>query len=329
MKNLYISQLIIISFFIEITYSSRTRAILIGIDGFLTKCMNEAITDGFDWMKAHGSYTFKARTAIEEISGPGWSNILCALDTEDTGVTDNNWSAPWFFGKPQNITPITGNDKPFPCAFQQFKDNNINLKTSSFYSWEWFVNLGNVSIPGSIDREIFCMMDGMDSSIKCDKEAIEAGVKIIDSLDFDFFFLYFGSLDETGHATQFCSKTYIDRISALNSYINSVIEAVQKAGIIDSTYIILTSDHGAGYKTYDHGFSVNDENLLVPWIIVGPNVKQNHEIQSEVKNADTMPTIFHAMGLKSNALWRSIPILEVFNNSKLNNIIESKFLGDK
>ena len=119
------------------------------------------------------------------------------------------------------------------------------IKTSSFYSWEWFVNLGNVSIPGSIDREIFCMMDGMDSSIKCDKEAIEAGVKIIDSLDFDFFFLYFGSLDETGHATQFCSKTYIDRISALNSYVNSVIEAVQKAGIIDSTYIILTSDHGA------------------------------------------------------------------------------------
>ena len=293
----------------------KTRAILIGIDGFLTRCLNQAKTDGFEYLMSHGSYTYKARTAIEEKSGPGWSNILCGLDTEDTGVTSNEWNAPWFFGKPQNITPITGNDQPFPCAFQQFKNNDKNLTTVSLYSWEWFINLSNISIPGSIDKEIYCMMDGKESAIKCDIDAINDGVEIIKSKDFDFFFFYFGSLDETGHDSYFCSQPYIDRISDLNDYMTIIIEALKQAGIYDTTYVILTSDHGAEFNTSDHGVFVDDDNLLVPWIILGPNIKQNYEIQSEVKNADTMPTIFYAMGLKPSPLWRAIPVFEAFINT--------------
>jgi hypothetical protein len=307
------------------TKLERTRALLIGIDGFLTKCYNESRVDGYEFLKSHGSYTFKARTAIQEVSAPGWSNILCALDTEDTGVINNDWNAPWLYKKPQNITPITGNDKPFPCAFEQFKHNNKSLKTSAFYSWEWFVNLGNVSIPGSLDREMFCMMDEMNSSIVCDQQAIETGLKVIKSLDWDFFFLYFGSLDETGHATRFCSKTYTERVSVINDYIKLVIEELHNQGIFNSTYIVMTSDHGAGYMTYQHGEVIDDENLLVPWIIVGPNIKENYEIEKLVKNADTMPTILHAMGLKQNMLWRSIPIYDAFNN--FNSTNKGKFLA--
>ena len=94
--------------------------------------------------------------------------------------------------------------------------------------------------------------------------------------------------------------------------------------MLEETYLIVTSDHGASYNTLYHGIEKDDDNLLVPWMIIGPNIKKGYKIQGFIKNADTSPTVIHALELKQNSLWRNHPVLEVFHNDNHNN---EKFLN--
>ncbi len=71
----------------------KTRVMLIGIDGLLMRCLEKAKISAFVYMAENGSFSLNARTTIEAVSGPGWSNILCGMDTESSGVTNYEWVA--------------------------------------------------------------------------------------------------------------------------------------------------------------------------------------------------------------------------------------------
>ena len=299
-----------------LVFTVRTRAIVFGIDGFLTRCLNARLYPGFQWLIDHGSYTFKARTAINSVSGPGWSNILCAMSSEETGIRDNAWFAPWLYKKPQPVTPLTGNDNPLPCIFQTIKSNNQNLKTAAFFNWNWFLNFGNSSIPNSIDKEYYCRNNNFYEAVDCDLKALNKTVELIISGDFDYYYIHFHSLDTAGHTFNFCSNKYVSVIATLDMHLQGVIQALINSKIYNSTYLLVTSDHGASDQTSYHGAFKDNDNLFVPWMIVGPNVKQGYKIKGNIKNADTSPTILHALGLQQNPIWRAKPVLEIFEISK-------------
>ena len=48
---------------------------------------------------------------------------------------------------------------PFPCIFQTLKSQDKYLKTAAFYDWDWFDNIFNNGIPGSVDTQkvIICL----------------------------------------------------------------------------------------------------------------------------------------------------------------------------
>jgi predicted AlkP superfamily pyrophosphatase or phosphodiesterase len=292
----------------------KERVLLIGIDGLLKKCIPEANFTALLHMIQNGSYTFKARTNIETLSAPGWSGILCGMDSESTGIFSNDWVAPWFYGKPDPITPATGNSKPIPCIFEQIKVQNPTSKVAAFFGWDWFTSLTDASIPNSIDFEDFCLMDEVDQAIKCDDRALIRAKEII-SKDFDFFFVYLGSLDEMGHAQGFCSDKYIGRLQALNIILEDIFNHLRKEGKMDDTHIILTSDHGAEYLKKYHGIQDND-NIFVPWVVMGPDVKKNYLIENPIRNEDTAPTVLKLLGLKPPQLWRGRAVDEVFSYIK-------------
>lgn len=309
--------------------SNKTRVLLIGIDGLLKTCLDKAEHYMFDSFKQEGSWTLNARTAIETMSAPGWSNILCGMETEDTGIVDNDWLAPWMFGKPAKIDLIDG-DQPLPCVFGQLKKNDPNLQIKITYTWSWFLNLGNISIPGTVDKEDFCDQDidgTLQTSIHCDEVTVKNGVRDMQE-DFDFLFVYFGSLDETGHDSGFCNDNYIDRLSSINKGIETLITELKTLGIYNNTYIITTTDHGATYQKTWHG-NQNDSNLIIPYYIVGPNIKKGYELKELVKNDDTSPTILHIFGYQPNEIWRSRVIFEAFINQQSPSDHGLQFLVDQ
>ena len=270
-----------------INFVNSKRIIHFGVDGVLQKCLKQSKHTVFDLFENSCSYTYKARTAIQTMSAPGWSNILCGIDSELSGIVNNNWIAPWGFEQGNPITPFTGNDKPFPCIFQHLKEKDDKLKTGYFVDWDWFLNLSNSSIPeGRIDYDIYCdgpTGDGLKDMTRCDSVNVNKVKEHIKNKDFDYLFLYLGQVDEQGHATGFCSDEYIQRLTVVNNLIESIIVDLKNEGIYDDTYLIWNTDHGATFKTTHHGDQI-DDNLLVPFFVCGPDIKPNHEITSNKKN---------------------------------------------
>jgi predicted AlkP superfamily pyrophosphatase or phosphodiesterase len=297
----------------------KTRVLMIGLDGLFKKCLNKTDHTAFDYFMKEGSYSLKVRTAIEAMSASGWSQILCGIDSEDSGITSNEWWAPWMYGnKAFNVTPITGVDEPFPCVFAEIKkQRGSTAKTKMANAWDWFINIGNISIPGSLDEEIFCLSaDGsLEDGVRCDIENTQHALRFIRE-DFDLIFLHYNSIDEAGHIEGFCSQDYIDRVSNVNRFIHMLLDELKDKGVLENTFVILCADHGAENGTKWHG-EWDDDNLTVPFFVMGPGVKKGYQIKSYMNNLDIPATVLNLMGLTPNPLWRSKPIIDFLNKNKL------------
>lgn len=301
-----------------VSFTLQQRVLHIGVDGLLQRCLDKASHVAFDNLKAFGSSTLKARTAIQTMSGPGWSNILCGMDSEMTGITNNSWEAPWILGINPDITPVTGNETPIPCIFEHLKKNG--KKTGAIYDWEWFINLTNYSIKGSLDYDYFCPGNTVEAYEKCDDVALDKFKYVVDN-GFDYLFVYLGQVDEAGHEFNFCSDSYINRLTKVDSIISQMFFYLKEKKIFDSTHILFNTDHGASYMTKSHGHQ-DDDNLLVPWIISGPSILSNYTINSQVKNLDGPATISKIFGISPNPIWKSRSVDEVFNTKN-----EKEFLS--
>lgn len=324
MKKAYIISIIMI---FTILVSSKKRVLHLGVDGVLQKCINQSKHTIFDFFEKNGSYSYSSRTAIQTMSAPSWSNILCGVDTEMSGITSNDWRAPWIYG-PQPITPYTGDDKPIPCIFEQIKKEKSELKTAYLYDWDWFNNFNKYSIQNSIDYDFYCDTDTVEDYIKCDTvnfNNLRDIIKGKDNMDFDYMFYYIGQVDEQGHSSGFCSDKYIERLTVVNDIIESIVSLLKESGKFDDTYIIWNTDHGANYLTRGHGYQ-NDDNLLVRSYIMGPNIKKSYKIQGEIKNLDIPATVCKILEINPYDEWKSRPIEEIFDNLN-NDLLSMKFLS--
>jgi phosphopentomutase len=74
----------------------------------------------------------------------------------------------------------------------------------------------------------------------------------------------------------------------------------------------VTADHGG--KGKKHGGNSMDE-LLIPWILKGPGVREDTELKTRIDTFDTAPTIAHIFGLKTPTCWIGKPVLDAFKGS--------------
>lgn len=297
--------LLFISLFSQVSPLAQ-NAILIGIDGFLTSCINSA--PNLDFLKSKGSYTFKARATIEAVSAPGWSAIMCGQAPVDTGVLGNDWIPYWKSGKRNKITPLSGDGK-FLCMFEQVKKSKPETTTRFYHNWDWLRFLGPDI--GFVDD----YSEFKDCNLETDTAITAKAVEAIKKGNFGFMFTYLGSLDEMGHESGFCDQQYIEHITKIDSLVGQIIRALNETNQFGNTMIVLTTDHGAEPHTKDHG-KADDFNILVPFVITGPGVKENHEIQETVNIMDTAPTLLYGMGIGTDASWRGRPVLEAWSTAE-------------
>jgi len=309
MANKFCLLILLVFYSISLSMSKRrSRSILIGIDGFLKKCLNESKHDAFDYLMQQGSSTLIARTTILAISAPGWSNILCGLPIEVTGILTNEWVPSWKNASQNNLSSLF-RDKPFPCIFSELKqsDKYLQVKAAAAFDWEWFSNFTNSSTENThLDEIYFCNPSDWTNEtqlVTCDNQVKNNTIRMIQSKEFDFIFTYFLSLDDVGHYRGFCSEKYTERLSGINDYINEIIVELKKQKLDEETYVFVVTDHGADYHGYDHG-TPNTDNVEIPMFVMGPGIKKGHSLERFVMNEDVAPTIMELMKLKPNKVWR-------------------------
>ena len=294
---------------------SVNRVLLIGLDGLNPSCLKD--TSYFDYFLQNGSYTFTAKSTYEAWSSTGWSSLLCSLDSSDTGIFDNSWVPSWLKSdkSQKTITAVEGETQPFTCIFETIKTQKRNYRTGFYYDWDWLEYFGNKYIMGKYIDDEFSCRDGDFS--ECDEiikklfhEKVER-IWVGSKEDFEFFFLYLGAIDYMGHTKGWCGSEYMFSIANVDMYIREILKVMEEKNILKDTYIMLTSDHGASIGAFNHG-EQNDDNLFVPFFVMGPGVRKNYEIMGNVHLLDVAPTVVKMLRLKKYQKWRGKAVMEIF-----------------
>lgn len=260
------------------------KALLILIDGCRTDVLQAADTPAIDGLMEKSAWTLEAQTVFPSITLPVHFSIFTSTGPFTHGVLTNG-------GRP----PVS------PAVIDMFLWAKLSGKTTAmYYNWEF---LRELSPAGNLDRSLF-----FNTNLEPDGDMAVARAAATDITIFqpDFAFVYFGSLDETGHAKGYESKDYIQTLKAADQALGHLLNTLDHTGLTDTYTILLQSDHGG--LGNDHS-DPSPEVMTIPWMISGPQIKPG-KLPGQVTVLDTMPTLAHCMNIPRPAQWQGHVLTE-------------------
>ena len=96
----------------------------------------------------------------------------------------------------------------------------------------------------------------------------------------------------TEYSVKVNRQEYFALITHMDDQIGRILDALEKTGQADNTYIVFTADHGLAVG--HHGLvgkqNQYDHSVRVPFMVVGPKVKAGTKIDTPIYLQDVMPT---------------------------------------
>jgi len=264
----------------------KPRVILFSIDGMRPDALDAAATPHIDRLRANGASTGSARTVMPSVTLPCHLAMLRGVDSSRHGITSNNFQ------------PLA---RPVPSLLDVA--HAAGKKTGFFFNWE---KLRDLSDPGSLDvaymwRDCY--------SPEGDQRIAEAAASHLGDLDFDAVFVYFGWTDECAHRNSWMSEPYLRAIENADACVGRVLAANAALGRAQETTVLLLSDHGGHGRS--HGTEM-EEDMRIPWVIAGPNIRAGHTLDGPVRIFDTCVTLAHVLGLEASPEWDGRVVTEAF-----------------
>ncbi len=107
-------------------------------------------------------------------------------------------------------------------------------------------------------------------------------------------------MPRTEYAVKVNRQEYYAIITHMDYQIGQILEALEKSGKMDNTYIIFSADHGLAVG--NHGLigkqNMYDHSMRVPLMIVGPDIPENKRIDVDVYLQDIMATALDLAGVE-------------------------------
>ncbi|MEK6479700.1 sulfatase-like hydrolase/transferase [Catalinimonas sp. 4WD22] len=104
----------------------------------------------------------------------------------------------------------------------------------------------------------------------------------------------------TEYAVQVHRKEYYALITHMDEQIRQILEALEKSGKQDNTYIFFTADHGLACG--EHGLigkqNMFDHSIRVPLMVLGPDIPEGKKVEADVYLQDVMASGLELAGIK-------------------------------
>jgi predicted AlkP superfamily pyrophosphatase or phosphodiesterase len=265
------------------------RVVLFLVDGMRPDGMQQAPAPTMQRLCEAGASTLTARTVWPSITLPTHTSLFHSVPPEVHGVVTNEW-------RPVHEIKI---GDALPGLIDLI--HQANRRAAAFYTWE---ELRDLWRPGSLAYSTFINLYAPDGE-HSDARVAHLAAEYIVREQPDFTFVYLGWTDEIGHRHGWMSPEYLAAIRGADAAIQEVLEALESAGLLETTACLVTADHG-GHEQW-HG-SDCAEDMTIPWMLTGPGVKPGYHIQKHVGMLDTAPTIACLLGLQRPALWQGQPV---------------------
>jgi arylsulfatase A-like enzyme len=151
--------------------------------------------------------------------------------------------------------------------------------------------------------------------LNCDGDVAvtDSATAFIRSVKPDFLFIHLHDVDSVGHGVGHDTPEYYEAIERTDQHIGEILKAIRDAGMEKNTVVIFTADHGGIRK--GHG-STSMNEMQIPWVIKGPGIKSNYEIQQSIMTFDTAATMAMFFGLKPPQVWIGRPVSECLADKK-------------
>ena len=245
-------------------------------------------------MVREGAYTFWARTTAVSITLPSHTSML-------TGVTPRKHGIEWNSDLPlsQPVYPRV------PTLFE--------LATRAGYSTALIAGkskFATLNKPGTIT---WAVIPQAANSKDTNADVTANAVKVIETHKPAVIFVHYPEVDSTGHSKGWGSKEQFAKIEETDGELAKLLAALERAGIRNSTTVILSADHGGAGLT--HG-PEDARSRHIPWIATGAGVLKNVDLTQhaslEVNTEDTCATALWLLGLPLPPYFDGKPVMAAF-----------------
>jgi len=227
------------------------------------------------------AYSLVAQTIFPSVTLPSHTSMLTGLCPDKHGVDWNDY--------------IPGNGYAIGTDLFDLA-HAAGLRTVMVVGKE---KLRQITEPESTD--VFEFINDRDT-------VIAARVAELIPQGFGLMFVHFPTPDWMGHEYGWLSPEQFSVLFRADEALQTILNALENAGMRQDTLIVITADHG-GHNT-THGTS-QLEDITIPWIIAGPGV--HHVVLStDVNTTDTAATVAWALDLPLQPEWDGMPVLEAF-----------------
>jgi hypothetical protein len=288
--------LILFSFFGVYCLQAQSMAkhfIVIGIDGMSPDGIRQANTPEIDKLIRDGASTMYARAVLSTSSSQNWASMVMGAGPEQHGITSNGWE--------RNEAPfppvVAGPEGIFPTIFCELRKQNPDAEIGIIYDWDGFGRLcEKTCINYVVDA------DGEDKTTTIAEAYIKKSKP-------NYLFIHIDNVDDAGHGSGHGSKAYYKAVEKADSLIGRIIQALADAKILEESVILVTADHGG--KGHGHG-GESLEELEIPFILYGKNVKKGKEIKHPVYQYDNAATAVFVLGITPPYAWIGRPVKSAF-----------------
>jgi arylsulfatase A-like enzyme len=239
------------------------RVAVISVDGLRADALGQAAAPHIHGLARRGSYTWKAQTVSPSMTLPAHVSMVTGFLPPAHGISWDDFK-------------VDKGNCTVPTIFAIAKA--AGLRTVMVVGKEKFRHL---DVEGTLDSFVLARRGDVDV-------ANEAIVQV--QLGFDLMLAHFPDVDIVGHAQGWMSAAYLQQVTAADEAIGRLLESLPA-----ETTVILTSDHGG--KATVHGSTI-PEDMTIPWIVVGPRIRQGRELARPVRTVDTAATVLHLLGLR-------------------------------
>ncbi|MDH4453771.1 MAG: alkaline phosphatase family protein [Verrucomicrobiota bacterium] len=275
---------------------------IVSIDGAKPAVVAEAETPTLKKIAAEGAVTWQASTIFPSITLPSHTSML-------TGVGPDKHQILW-----NAFTPIRGPVK-VPTVFSLLKATDPKAVTAMFVGKIKFRHLWLKDTVDLFDfggPQTTAPVAG-SPEIEKDKKPSQMVAKQaapwIKEHKPRLCFIHFADPDTAGHKDGWGSPQQKEALKVTDQALWQVWQAIQDAGLADSSVLLISADHGGHDKT--HGLNIPDD-MLIPWVAWGKGVKKNFTITDPVTTYDTAATALWLLDVPLPAEFDGKPVISAF-----------------
>ncbi len=243
-----------------------------------------------------GAYTFWAKTTAVSITLPSHVSMLTGVSPRVHGI---EWNSDLPLSRP--VYPAV------PTLFEVARKAGYTTAMVAGKS-----KFNTLNKPGTID-----FVSAPATEFCSDDEVAGHAVEIINAHQPQLLFVHFPGADVMGHALGWGSKEQLAAIENIDADIGKVLKAIDDQKLSDSTYVIVTADHGGAGKT--HG-PEDARSRTIPWILAGPGVRLGLDLSTDghldVKTEDTFATVAALLKIPTQRV-EGVPVVQAMDRKNL------------